>query len=122
MTVVKPRVQENKLQFRLGAVAASLLIIFAVDRLRQWSCPAEEWSLLAGPKPIQPWDEEPLPPALRFNYTGSSLLDRSHPLVLKKQGIPLTSYYDFPHRHFSGECSCLNPKSTIECCSRTFRR
>jgi len=109
----------------------ALLERYAIDRL---PC---RWGALSGVttsmissvarrqsfrKPLHPWDGRPLPRALRLNYA-PSLLDRAHPLALLKQYIPLAEFYRFPHpRNFTGECSCLNPNSTLECCSRTFRR
>jgi len=72
-------------------------------------------------KAIMPWDGEPLPEPLRLDYK-PSLLDRTHPLVLLKQDVPITSVYNFPNRKFAGECSCENPNASLECCQRTFRR
>jgi len=50
------------------------------------------------------------------------LFERARPMALLRQNVSLQFVYKYPDRYFSGECSCLNPKATTECCSRTFRR
>lgn len=123
-TVRKPVQGYSRIDaLRLGALVVSILTLIALDQLRGLSCPADllnmnERSLEEeDEKHVQPWHEDPLPDEMKFNYT-PSLLDRTIPLVLMKNGIPLTDHYKFPHRHFEGECSCLNPKSSVECCQR----
>jgi len=45
------------------------------------------------------------------------------PVDLIRRGIPIELVYDFgPPRNFSGDCSCLNPRSSYECCKRDILR
>lgn len=119
---------KNNLPFLLFSLL--LIVICALEQyaISILSCPTGESHDYQVQVPQHfPWDAEPLPAEMRLQYS-PSLLDRTHPLVLLKRNIPLTKHYNQKNlpaqesRQLSGECSCLNPKSTIECCSRTFRR